>query len=138
MSKAASPLFNAASDSTPKMDDNRPVSIRFSNRQLAKLNREANGKPFGPFVRSLIFEDDGSLRPHKVRPVDDPAALAQALSLLGQSRIASNLNHLAKAANSGALPVTPETCQELSEACAQVREMRALLMRALGRRKVSR
>ena len=138
MTRAAASLFNAVAGATGNQDDNRPVSIRFSYRQIDILNREANGKPFGPFVRSLIFEDDGSLRPHKVRPVDDPQALAQALGLLGQSRIASNLNQLAKVANSGALPVTPETCRKLDQACEDVREMRSLLMKALGTRRVKR
>lgn len=115
-----------------------PFSIRLSDRQREKLEGIAKGKPLGVVMRSLVFEDDGSLRPQKVRPVNDPEALGRALGLLGQSRIANNLNQLAKAANSGALPVTPETCRELSEACEDVREMRALLMKALGSRKAGR
>jgi hypothetical protein len=54
------------------------------------------------------------------------------LASLGQSRIANNLNQLAKAVNIGALPVTPETESEIVEACAAVSAMRRDLMRALG------
>lgn len=51
---------------------------------------------------------------------------------LGQSRLASNVNQLAKAANMGALPVSPEVEAELLESCAAIREMREALVKALG------
>lgn len=54
------------------------------------------------------------------------------LAALGQSRIANNVNQLAKAVNIGTLPVTPETEQDIGEACSAVKAMRADLMRALG------
>lgn len=56
----------------------------------------------------------------------DHAALARVLAALGQSHIAGNLNQLAKAAHIDALPVTPETEQEIGNACAAVLAMRAL------------
>jgi hypothetical protein len=111
-----------------------PTSIRFSEEQKAKLKKEANGKPIGVFVRAQLFDDDGSLRPHIVRPVDDPKVLAQVLGKLGQSNLANNLNQMTKLAHSGALPVSPEVCQELTRACREVSEMRAMLVKALGLR----
>lgn len=54
------------------------------------------------------------------------------LPRLGQSRIANNLNQLARAANVGALDLTPELEAELHEACAAVLEVRALLVAAVG------
>ncbi|MGE3992572.1 plasmid mobilization relaxosome protein MobC [Pseudorhodoplanes sp.] len=62
----------------------------------------------------------------------DGEPLGRLLALLGQSRIANNLNQLAKAANQGALPVTVEVEADLRAACAEVFEMRLLLLRALG------
>ena len=43
------------------------------------------------------------------------------------------MNLLAKAVNTGSLPVTPETEAELREACAAVLVMREELLMALGR-----
>jgi hypothetical protein len=64
--------------------------------------------------------------------VKDAQPLGQLLGLLGKSRLANNLNQLAKAANMGSLPVTQETESDLREACAAVFEMRLLLLKALG------
>ena len=55
------------------------------------------------------------------------------MGALGGSRLSSNLNQLAKAVNTGSLPVTPETEDDLKQACREVAEMRAELLRALGK-----
>ena len=52
--------------------------------------------------------------------------------MLGSSRIANNLNQLAHAANVGALPVSPELEADLMATLAEVREIRRLLLVALG------
>ena len=44
----------------------------------------------------------------------------------------SNLNQLAHAANTGSLPVTPETEAALAQALADLHEIRALLLTSLG------
>ena len=62
----------------------------------------------------------------------DQRALAHVLSKLGQSRLANNLNQLAKAANTGSLPVTPETESALQAACRDIRAIKHVLMKALG------
>jgi len=111
-----------------------PFSIRLTHNQRNKLAADAKGKPLGVHVRSLIFEDDGSLRPRNFRRVNDAEALGKALALLGRTRLSSNLNQLAKAANSGALPVTVEVTQELLDACENISEIRTLLIKATGLR----
>jgi hypothetical protein len=58
--------------------------------------------------------------------------LAQALALLGQSRLSSNLNQLAHLGNIGALPFTPEVEAELLAALEEIRAIRRLLLTALG------
>ena len=58
--------------------------------------------------------------------------MAQGLAFLGNSRLASNLNQLAKLANTGALPMTPETEAELAAALLAVQELRRLFLSALG------
>ena len=54
------------------------------------------------------------------------------LACLGASRIANNLNQLAKHANSGSFYFDRETKAQLGAACEDIRAMRQLLMQALG------
>jgi hypothetical protein len=110
-----------------------PFSIRLTAEERATLEDRADGIPLGAFVKSVLFaENAASYRnAHRAVPADRQA-LGQLLAALGASRLASNLNQLAKAANQGALPVTVETEADLRQACAGVAEMRALLLRALS------
>lgn len=89
--------------------------------------------PLGAYIRQRVFDES---RPPKrrrgKRPVKDHQALGKLLGELGKARLASNLNQLAKAINSGSLPVTPVTEKAIQDACAQFRWMRMMLMRALG------
>lgn len=62
----------------------------------------------------------------------DRRVFGQLVALLGRSRVFSNLNQLAYAANIGALPVTPETEAELVAALADLAEIRRLLLASLG------
>lgn len=110
-----------------------PFSLRLTAEERARLEAAAAGMPLGTYIKAKLF--DGSLKPHRRRqrsPVKDHAALAQLLGMLGQMRLASNLNQLAKAVNIGTLPLTPEVEEDLSKACAAVVAMKAELMRALG------
>ena len=66
--------------------------------------------------------------------VADKEALAQILGLLGQSRIANNLNQLAYHANTGSLPVDDVTKGQIEEAYGHVLFLRKSLIRALGQR----
>ena len=60
--------------------------------------------------------------------------MGRVLATLGQSRLSSNLNQLARAANTGSLPVSPDTEEALQAACPEVAALRAELLRALGSR----
>ena len=110
-----------------------PFSLRLSKEERQKLEAAAAGMPLGAFIKAKVFE--GELKPRRTRghaPVKDHAALARALGMLGNLRLANNLNQLAKAANRGALPLSPEVEDELMATCAAVLAIRAELMRALG------
>ncbi len=112
-----------------------PFSIRLSFEERARLERQAGDMPLGAYVKSRVL--DGAEPPRRKSPqptIADRNALAQVLAMLGGSRLSSNLNQLARAANSGSLPVTPETGQAINQACADIAEMKALLMNALGAR----
>lgn len=109
-----------------------PVSLRMTFEEKANLEKAAAGMPLSAYIRWKLF-DPASPPPQRrgAFPVKDFRALAQLLAMLGQSRLANNMNQLAKAANSGSLPVTPETEEALLNAVREVAFMRALLIQAL-------
>ncbi|MCK1463067.1 plasmid mobilization relaxosome protein MobC [Bradyrhizobium sp. 2] len=113
-------------------NQSRPLSVRFSEAEKTRLAYMAAGKPLGQFIRERAL--DGTAEPRRVsKPVvKDADALGRLLGQLGQSRLANNLNQLAKAANLGSLPVTSEVEADLRQACSEVFEMRSLLLAALG------
>ncbi len=111
----------------------KPFSIRLTDDEKRLLLERAGKLPLGTFIRDLILGDELLMpRRQMANPVKDHEALARVLAALGQSRIANNLNQLAKAVNIGALPVTDETERDIIAACAAVVAMRGDLMRALG------
>lgn len=119
----------------------RPFSLRLTQAQRQELETRASGMPLGEYIRTQLFAGQTAARPVNRRPnkpVKDHAALAEVLAKLGASRLASNMNQLARAANSGALPVTAETEAELRTACRGIAAMKAMLMTALGHRENTR
>ena len=112
-----------------------PFSLRLTFEERARLEREAAGMALGAYIRLKLFGDDAA--PRKTRgkfPVKDHEALGRVLGALGASRLSSNLNQLARAVNSGSLPVTPDTEAALLDACDDVAAIRTELMQALGMR----
>lgn len=111
-----------------------PFSLRLTCEERARLDSERGNQPLGAYIRERLFGDDVSPRKRRAyRPAADTESLARVLGALGQSRLSSNLNQLAKAVHSGSLPVTPETESDLREACREVSALRADLLRALGK-----
>lgn len=110
-----------------------PLSLRVTFEEKANLEKAAAGMSLSAYIRWKLF--DPSLPPPPRRggfPVKDHRALAQLLAMLGQSRLANNVNQLAKAANTGSLAVTPDTEEALLTAVREVAHMRELLIQALG------
>jgi len=109
-----------------------PLSVRVSDEEKALLKRQAGNRSINGYIRHKLFGD--AVNPKSVRrsPSVDKEALAKALGALGQSRLSSNLNQIAKAANMGALPVSPELVAELNRACVDIQAMRRYLIAALG------
>jgi hypothetical protein len=110
-----------------------PFSLRLTKDERARLTAEAGGAPLGAYIKAKLL---GGTIPVRMRrsglAVEDRQALGKALALLGQSRLANNLNQLAHLAHIGALPVSPEIESELKNAVSEVRAMRRLLVSALG------
>lgn len=97
-----------------------------------KLDADAGSLPIGAYIRSCLFENPSTRKRKFRRPVQDEQLLVQVLGALGRSRLSSNLNQLAKAIHSGALPVTPETEKAVLLACFQINAMSTHLVQALG------
>ncbi|WP_112322023.1 plasmid mobilization relaxosome protein MobC [Oceanibium sediminis] len=111
----------------------KPFSLRLSFDERARLEQDASGMALGAYIRDRLFGDDAAPRQTRGHfPVKDYAALGRVLAALGQSRLSNNLNQLAKAVNTGSLPVTPETEADLRQACKDVQAMRSDLLIALG------
>jgi len=105
-----------------------PFSLRLSHSQYSELKRLAGGIPIGTYIKDTLFK-------HKQRPRRasqyDHKLLAMLLGALGKSRIASNINQLARAANSGSLPVNEEVLKSLKEAVEAILWMRDTLIKLL-------
>ena len=112
-----------------------PLSIRLNDTERARLERDAAGLSLSAYVKVRLFGDDA---PTPIRrgktPVKDHEALGRLLAQLGASRLASNMNQLAKAAHLGSLPVTPDTEFQLQRARKDIAVMRSMLMAGLGMR----
>lgn len=111
-----------------------PFSIRLTSEQRERLLAEAGDMPLGAYIIARVLDADAPPPPRQRRGLgsEDRELIGRALGQLGQSRLANNFNQLAKLANSGALPVTPDTEAALQQGVAEIAEMRRMLITALG------
>ena len=134
--RRATPDFKAATAlETAKRTSLSPLTLRLTPQERMRLEELAAGMTLSAYVRACVFAEVAKLR--KTRPADaarDKKAAAEALALLGQSRIASNLNQLAYHANIGALIVGEAEKAQIAEANAHLAAIRTLLMQALGKK----
>lgn len=123
-----------ASSKAEKADYPPPFSLRLTYEERARLDAERGGMTLAAYIRERLFGENAA--PRKKRgnsPVQDKEALGRLAGALGQSRLSQNMNQLAKAVNTGSLPVTPETEAEIKEACREISELRMALLAALGK-----
>lgn len=109
-----------------------PFSLRLSIEERKRLEHAAGDMPLGAYIKASVFKGNLTRVRRAYRTVEDTQAIAKALALLGQSRLSSNLNQIAHAANIGSLPLTPDVEQDLKEACETVLYIKSLLIDALG------
>lgn len=102
------------------------VAVRCTDAEYTAITDAAAraGMPTGTFLRTIALGSPGPRAGR--RPPVEQQALAQILGLLGQ--VNSKMNRLAGAAT-GERPAGPE----LAGIAADIRDMRAALMKALGR-----
>lgn len=119
-------------------DIKTPRSIRFSDKEWAKVQRSADAlemKPTG-FVRARALADDiADVRRVAHGEAERHKEFARMLATLGNSRLSQNLNQIARAINTGSLVLSPDVIAQINEACADIRWIRKNLMQALGQRK---
>ncbi|UFP94610.1 MobC family plasmid mobilization relaxosome protein [Gloeobacter morelensis] len=122
----------SASLATQKGKPLHPFSIRLTQEERERLEAEAKGKPLSVYMRERLLGDGSTPRKLRRKPAADQAGLAKVLGMLGQSRLANNLNQIAKAAHIGVLVVSPALLEELENARRDIRIMRDALLSALG------
>lgn len=109
------------------------ITLRLTESENNDLRERAGDLSVSSYVRECLFEEDTARRKRRsYRPVVDQQALAQVLSKLGQSRMASNLNQISYHANAGSLIVDEVTLDEINEAAATIAWIRVTLIEALG------
>ena len=95
----------------------------------------AKGMSVSEYIRQCVHGTDAEPKKRNIRtPVKDEQSLARALALLGQSRIANNLNQLAYHANTGSLLLDEQTLAQIKETHDHISWMRKHLIAALGLR----
>lgn len=131
------PVFQTAAPSpTKKRTTLSPFTLRLTCEERARLEERAGKLSLGAYLHACVFSEDTKSRKLRTRDVvKDKKAAAEALALLGQPRIASNLNQLAYHANVGALIVGPAEKEDIAETNAHLAAIRSLLMEALGKKK---
>lgn len=118
----------------PKRSALSPVTLRLTSEEREKLEELAAGMTLSAYIRACIFAETCKRRKRRPKSVvEDKEAVAEALALLGQSRIASNLNQLAYHANTGILIESDKTKDQIAEANAHLKAIRSLLVQALSK-----
>lgn len=129
---ALTPAFtHAIGSKAQRKSSTRPFSIRLSETERRQLEQAAGTIPLGTFVRAHLLGEQPKRRTAR-KPVGDTVTLGKILAAMGRSGLASSLTDLATAARLGTVALTPELEAAVEAACAEVRDIRRLLLRALG------
>lgn len=109
-----------------------PFSLRLKFEERVQLENDAGTMSLGGYVRSKLFDSTNlPVRRRAKSRVKDHKVLGQVLGQLGQSRLSSNLNQIARALNMGTLDVTPEVASQIVEAAQDIKAIRTMLIAAL-------
>lgn len=116
----------------PKPKQHR-LTIRLTPEEYAELQTKAGDKPLAAFVRTAALEQAARRRKTKTRnQIQDRVALAQILALLGNSDLVRDFHCAARDVANGAVPTDETIEQTIARIEANLTQIRALLMRALG------
>jgi hypothetical protein len=127
-----STTFQRAVSYRRKAPRTRPIPIRFTEAELAYLHEKAGKLPLSTYMRQELLGSHLDQGRRHCQPKVNQKEISALLAALGQSRLSSNMNQLAKAANIGVLDVSPDVEQQLQDAAMAVLAMRDALFTALG------
>lgn len=105
-----------------------PLSIRLNDKERLELQSRAGDESLSSYVKRCVF----SKRSFSGNMTKTQVALL--LAKLAASGLAGSLRDLSESSKLGVLPVTPETENAISQACADIADMRLMLMQGLGKR----
>jgi hypothetical protein len=140
MSKQSLPsTFKETANPTHKRRRKSPpqLSLRLTEEERERLKHDAGNMSVNAYIRSKLF--DGKVTPRRkcyerkqVLAPADYVALAQVLGKLGESDLSTSMLVLAMAAREGTLPVDNVLEDRLRSALKDIRQMRLMLVSALG------
>ena len=128
----ATKTFRKAAGKPSNAKKARPFAVRLTDDERAYLKKKAGTRPLGTYIRECVLGDQGVKRKTYRQPKVNDKQLATVLAALGDSRLSSNVNQLARAVNTGTLDVTQDIEQQLEEAYEAILAMREALFMALG------
>lgn len=106
--------------------------MRLTAEERAYLEQLAGNRSLSAYIRGRLLGDHAEKRRDLRKPKLEDQQFAALLAALGESRMSSNLNQLAKHANMGTLDASQDVEQQLQEACEAVLAMRDALIMALN------
>lgn len=109
------------------------ISLRVTDEEKAKLERDAAGMSRSAYIRERLLGNDA--KPRKTRgkhPIKDYEALARVLGLLSRTNLASDLSELDWAIEQGVVTIDAPTALATKMACVDIAAIRAELIVALG------
>lgn len=117
----------------PKKKRPAPFPVRLSDDERAILEVRAGNRPLGAYIRESLLGDAQTARKRtKAKPKADSALLAKVLGQLGQSDQVQCLFLLLVAAENDRVVMGAAERKALLEACDAVKDMRGVLISALG------
>ena len=129
--------FNHATGNQKKRKKTKassPLSIRLTLEERAHLVKLAGNQPISAYARDILLGAKAEKRIVLRKPKMEDIQHSTLLAALGQSRLSSNVNQLAKHANMGTLDCSQNIEQQLEDACGAIFAMRDALFMALGHR----
>jgi len=113
-----------------------PLSLRLTPTERKELEWTAKGQSLSAYVRARLFSDlDNEIDLRKTGRLSETARqqlLARILAEFGRSGLSRSMAEFAEAARLGVLPLTPDVLAEIRSACTHIRDLRRMLIRALG------
>lgn len=120
-------------NSNPSKRRPSPLSIRLSAVERQTLEARAGNMALSAYVKAILFSDGARKIRRSPQPQLDLKVLAGVLGVLGRSNLSRSLNALERETRSGNLIIEGEIANRLVSACDDIRQIRVLVLRALGK-----